>query len=238
MTAIIRNHDELMRLVSLQIGRPVTLPAGGSDAWWDHEWSSGIFKQPVDGPVWLAYLGLEGDGVADTRVHGGVDKSVCAYPAEHYPSWREELSRADLPFGAFGENFTTAGLLEHEVCVGDVFEIGEAVVQVSQPREPCWKPSRRWQIKDLAVRILETGRTGFYFRTLRHGLVRAGESFRLVERPHPEWTITEGNRIMHRDRDDLAAAGALAGCPPLAANWRDTLHRRSLSPAQTAQSNN
>ncbi len=225
-----------MRLVSLQLGKPVSIAPGGSDAWWDHEWSSGIFKQPVPGPVWLGYLGLDGDGVADTKVHGGVDKSACAYPSEHYSHWRNELVQSALPFGAFGENFTTSGLLEGEVCVGDIFEIGEAVVQVSQPREPCWKPSRRWQIKDLAARILATGRTGFYFRTLRHGQVQAGESFRLQQRPHPEWTIATGNRIMHHDKADLLGAAALAACPPLAGNWKDTLHHRCRQPAPPVQS--
>ena len=177
--------QSIMSLVSLQFGKPTAVATAGSAAWWDGEWTSAIFKQPVQDAVWLGYLGLEGDGVADTKVHGGVDKSVCIYPAEHYPVWRSELNQPALPFAAFGENFTTTGLLEDEVCVGDIFEIGEAVVQVSQPREPCWKPARRWQVKNLAARILETGRTGFYGRTLQPGPVQAGDSLRLQQRAYP-----------------------------------------------------
>jgi MOSC domain-containing protein YiiM len=222
-------------LASLQLGTPRTVPTAGSEEWWDKEWTSGIFKEPFAGDVWLGHLGLKGDGVADLRVHGGVDKSVCAYPVEHYACWRDELGQPLLPVGAFGENFTTSGLMEDEVCVGDVFEIGEALVQVSQPREPCWKPSRRWKVKDLASRILQTGRTGFYFRTLRHGSVRAGQRFSLVRRPHPEWTVARSNRIMHHDKDDIAGAKALSECPPLAGNWKDTLYHRCRSHAEPTQ---
>lgn len=208
------------RIESLQLGKPKTVEAAESGEWWDKEWTSGIFKEPVSGPVWLAHLGLDGDGVADLRVHGGVDKAVCSYPSEHYALWREEAGGLSFPFGAFGENFTTSGLLEDEVCVGDVYEIGEAVVQVTQPREPCWKPSRRWRIKDLAARILETGRTGFYFRTLRHGHVECSEAFRLTERPCPEWTVTRCNRIMHHDKDDLAGPGHSPNAPRSPATGR------------------
>lgn len=222
-----------MRLASLQLGQPRAVAPSGTGAWWDKEWTSGIFKQPVADAVWLGHLGLEGDGVADLRVHGGVDKTVCAYPAEHYPLWREELGLPELPFGAFGENFTTAGLLEDDVCVGDILEIGEAVVQVTQPREPCWKPAHRWRVKDLAPRILRTGRTGFYFRTLRHGRVQAGQPFRQIARPHPEWSVATGNRIMHHDKDDLAGARALSECAALAGNWKDMLHRRCRPAAET-----
>jgi MOSC domain-containing protein YiiM len=227
-----------MSLVSLQLGKPTTVAAAGSNAWWDGEWTSAIFKQPVPDAVWLGYLGLEGDGVADTKVHGGVDKSVCVYPAEHYHVWRSELNQPALPFGAFGENFTTTGLQEEEVCVGDIIEIGEAVVQVSQPREPCWKPARRWQVKDLAARILETGRTGFYCRTLQPGRVQAGDSLCLRQRPYLKWTIAWANQIMHHTKDDLAGAEVLANCGPLAGNWKDTLHRRCRAALQPLPTRN
>jgi MOSC domain-containing protein YiiM len=212
-----------MRLTSLQIGKPKTILPGGSGEWWDKEWISGIFKEPCSHPVWLGYQGIEGDGVADTRVHGGADKAVCVYPGEHYPAWRGELSSSNLAYGAFGENFTVSRLLEDQVCVGDVYSLGEARVQVSQPREPCWKPSRRWKVQDLAARILHTGRTGFYFRVLRHGCVEAGQDFKLEERPHSQWSVARCNGILHHHQEGLEGAAALAGCPPLSASWKDSL---------------
>ncbi len=222
-------------LASLQLGTPGTAAPAGSEEWWDKEWTSGIFKESFAGDVWLGPLGLEGDRVADLRVHGGMDKAVCVYPVEHYAFWRGELGLPSLPFGAFGENITTLGPLEDEVCVGDVFEIGEAILQVSQPREPCWKLSRRWKAKDLANGILQTGRTGFYFRPLGHGSVRAGQPFSLVRRPHSEWTVSRSTRIMHHEKGDIAGAKALSECPALPWNWKDTLHHRCRSQAAPAQ---
>jgi MOSC domain-containing protein YiiM len=215
-----------MRLVTLQIGQPRVFNTTGSGEWWDKDWSTGIIKESFTDKVWLGYEGLDGDGCVDRRVHGGIDKAVCVYPVEHYGFWRESLGIPDLPHGAFGENFTTGGLIEGEVCVGDIFELGDVFLQVSQPREPCWKPGHRWKIKDLAARILHTGCTGFYFRVLRHGLVQEGQSFRLVERPHPRWNLALCNRIMHHQKNDTGSALALSACPALSGSWKDTLHER------------
>jgi MOSC domain-containing protein YiiM len=226
-----------MRLVTLQIGKPRAFTASGSGEWWDKDWSTGIIKASFEGPVWLGYQGIEGDGCADTRVHGGIDKAVCAYPVEHYGFWRESLGLPDLPHGAFGENFTTGGLLEGEVCVGDTFEMGETILQVSQPREPCWKPGRRWKIKDLAARILQKGYTGFYFRVLRPGSVQQGQPFKLVERPHPDWNLTLCNQIMHHRKDDLASALALSACPALSGSWKAMLHARHETSSKQASLN-
>ena len=143
----------------------------GSGEWWDKEWRTGFHKEAREGPCWLGYQGFRGDEVADTRYHGGVDKAVCVYPAEHYPFWNGVPGMAAAGPGGFGENLTTEGLLEEEVCIGDIHALGEALVQVSQPRQPCWKLARRWRVKDLALQVERTGRTGFYFRVLRHGEV-------------------------------------------------------------------
>lgn len=215
-----------MRLATLQIGKPRTFTATGSGEWWDKDWSTGIVKDPFADKVWLGYQGLDGDGCADAKVHGGIDKAVCVYPIEHYAFWRESLGIPNLPHGAFGENFTTSGLHEDEICVGDVFEIGGTLLQVSQPREPCWKPGHRWKIKNLAVRILQTSRTGFYFRVLRHGFVQQGQPVKLVERKHLEWNLSLCNQIMHHRKDDLDSALALSACPGLSGSWKDTLHAR------------
>lgn len=223
-----------MRLTAIQTGQPRAIAATGSGEWWDKDWSTGIIKDRTAGSVWLGYQGLEGDGCADTRVHGGVDKAVCVYPAEHYGFWRASLGRPNLPYGAFGENFTTTGLLEDNVCIGDVYEIGGTLAQVSQPREPCWKPGHRWKVKDLALQILQTGRTGFYLRIIKHGSVEAGQPITLVRRPHAEWNLTLCNQIMHHSREDIESALALSDCSALSGSWKDTLHARARRPKSVA----
>jgi MOSC domain-containing protein YiiM len=140
---------------------------------------------------------------------------------------------ADVPPGGFGENFTTAGLLETDVCVGDVFQIGQAVVQVSQPRQPCWKLARRWRIRDLALRVQQTGRTGWYLRVLQEGTIVAGLPLTLVDRPYPEWTVAACYAVLHHRREDVGAARALAACSALSVSWRDSLRRRLAGEAMT-----
>ena len=218
-----------MELISIQVGLPRVLGRPDAVDPMDKVWTTGFFKEPMAGPVWLGRTNLAGDGQADLRNHGGPEKAVNVYPAEHYPYWETELGIARLPRGAFGENFTTAGLLESVVCIGDVFEIGEGLVQVSQPREPCWKLARRWRVKDLALRVQQTGRTGWYFRVLREGTVEAGERVVLVDRLYPEWTVAAANDVMHHHKADVAAARVLAECPALATSWRETLARRSAA---------
>lgn len=210
-------------ITSLQIGAARDVDPTGTNAWWDKEWRTGFYKQPCSGPQWLAYQGLRGDEQADRRVHGGVDKAVCVYAVEHYAYWRETLAKPDLPFGAFGENFTTAGLLETDVCIGDIFMIGEVRVQVSQPRQPCWKLARRWQIKDLTAQVERTGFTGFYFRVLHHGRVTAGDQLTLEARPHPDWSIARCNALMHHRTDARDEARELSAIPALSASWKDSM---------------
>ncbi len=213
-------------LASIQVGRPRDLGTEGAADPMERPWTSGFLKDPVSGPVALGPTNLEGDGQADLANHGGPDKAVCCYPAAHYPGWRAELGRPEIAFGAFGENFTIDGLAEPDVCIGDVFRVGGAVVQVSQPRQPCWKLARRWKIKTLTLAVQESGRTGWYVRVLSPGLVTAGDAVERVERPHPGWTIAEANRIMHRDKADLASAASLADLPALSASWKATLGKR------------
>jgi MOSC domain-containing protein YiiM len=154
---------------------------------------------------------------------------VNVYPVEHYPYWAQATGLIHLQSGGFGENFTTEGLLESDVCIGDIFEIGESLVQVSQPRQPCWKLARRWHMKDLALRVQETGRTGWYFRVLKEGHVKACTRLVLVERHHPNWTVSAANELMHHRIDDRQAAKNLADCMYLSERWREKLKRRALS---------
>jgi len=212
-------------LVSVQAGLPRTCPCSrsGDTA---KPWTTGFFKSRVDGPVWLGLLNLQGDGQADLVHHGGANKAVCAYSADHFPFWRRELSGVDIQGGAFGENFTISGLTERDVCIGDVWQVGEARLQVSQPRQPCWKLARRWNFNDLALRVQQSGCTGWYFRVLKEGFVAGGSPMELVERTYADWTIEKANHVMHHDKANLAEAARLAAVLLLSPNWREALFQR------------
>lgn len=213
-------------LWSIQVAVPEQRHPDGPDDPMQKPWSTGFFKRTVAGPVRLHLHNLAGDGQADLVHHGGPDKAVCAYPSEHWFHWHGVLPPHQLIGGAFGENFTLQGLTEDDVCIGDVFTVGTAVVQVSQPRQPCWKLARRWQRKDLALQVEQTGFTGWYFRVLQEGVVEANAALHLRERPFPEWTITTANHIMHHERDNRTAADHLSRCPLLSASWQRTLRQR------------
>lgn len=184
-----------MGIVSLNVGKPVTVDYQGKDL------STGIYKQPVEGSLFLSSLNFEGDGQADLTNHGGLDKAVCAYPSEHYPYWERSLGK-QMPYAAFGENLTLRGLLEDEVCIGDVYRVGEAVLQVSQPRYPCFKLSQKHGVKDMPARVLNTGYSGFYFRVVQEGRVSADSPvIRLESRPSGI-TVLEVLRMMKDGRKD------------------------------------
>ncbi|SFJ43338.1 MOSC domain-containing protein [Thermoflavimicrobium dichotomicum] len=209
------------------VGRPQILGKKDAKDPMESQWESGIVKHPVEGKVWLGKTNLTGDGQADLKHHGGPDKAVLAYSSDHYPLWQNELDILDFRLGALGENFAIQGQTEETVCIGDIYQIGEAIVQVSQPRLPCWKPARLWKIKDLALQIQNKGRTGWYFRVLQEGYVEKGQSVVLLERSCPEWTIAVCNQIMHFRKDDREAAAKLAACELLANSWRETLRKRA-----------
>jgi MOSC domain-containing protein YiiM len=215
-------------LASIQVGLPREFEQEGAADPMDRPWTTGIYKEVVAGPVRLRLKNLDGDGQADLVHHGGPDKAVLAYSAKHYAGWRQSMNNPTLSFGAFGENFTLIGLTETDVCIGDIWQVGDkAVVQVSQPRQPCWKLARRWRIKTLALAVQQSGRTGWYFRVRTEGVVQAGMPLVLRERPHPDWTVARANRVMHLDKSDFAAAFELAAVPLLSENWRATLARRT-----------
>lgn len=192
----------------------------------DKEWESGIFKNSVHDRVWLSKTGLTGDEVADTKNHGGPEKAVFSYPAAHYGFWKKELDLQSIGIGAMGENLAVHGMDEHSVCIGDTYQFCDAVIQVSQPRQPCWKPARRFKIVDFALQIQQSGRTGWYFRVLKEGFVQGERELALLERPYPEWTIAKCNEVMHVKTDDLKLAEELYSCEFLAENWKQTLAKR------------
>ncbi|WP_062110168.1 MOSC domain-containing protein [Bacillus niameyensis] len=208
------------------VGKPKTVGNKEAKEPMDREWTSGIFKEPIHGPVWVSKTNVAGDGQADLKNHGGPEKAVFAYPSNHYTYWQEKENFTNIVIGGMGENFSIEGIGEADICIGDTYQIGEAIVQVSQPRQPCWKPARRFKIKNLALLIQDTGRTGWYFRVLQEGYVEEGKSFRLLERPYPEWTIAKCNYIMHVDRENIEKSRELANNALLASNWKKTLTKR------------
>src|SRR6266851_1777434 len=163
-----------MKLLSVNVGLPRDVISKGRLV------TTGIFKEPVEGRVRLRTLNLDGDRQADLKVHGGIDKAVYAYPAEHYDYWRSELPGVELPWGMFGENFTVEGMLESGVNIGDEFRIGSAELVVTQPRLPCYKLAVKFGRDDIIKRFLGSGRTGFYFAVLKEGEVGAGDSIELL----------------------------------------------------------
>ncbi|WP_067793564.1 MOSC domain-containing protein [Actinomadura formosensis] len=185
---------------------------------------SAFAKKPIDAPVMVTALGLAGDEQGDRVKHGGPDKAVCVFPSEHYRHYERLLGRRlDRP--AFGENLTTSGLDEHEVCIGDVLRAGGAVLQVSLPRNPCYRLAARYGAGELPLWFERCGRTGFYTRVLQEGRVRAGDRIDLIDRLHPSATLAEANRLMHHDKRDLPAIRALL-VPELGHNWRRTFENR------------
>ncbi|MGQ0792510.1 MAG: MOSC domain-containing protein [Deltaproteobacteria bacterium] len=213
-------------LASIQVGIPRRMGGGKSANLLDTPWYSAIFKDPVEGKIRLGKTNLAGDRQADLRVHGGADKAVCAYPARHYPFWREALG-AEILFGAFGENFTVAGLDEREACIGDIFAAGEATLQITQPRQPCVKLCRRHGREDMIERVHESVRVGWYFRTLAEGFVERGDELRLIERPHPNWTVELVYRLRFSPDTDRNCALALSNCRELSERWRREFKRKS-----------
>ena len=193
----------------------------------EQPWRTGFYKQPVLGPVWLGRTNLVGDGQANLRVHGGPDKAVLSYAARHYPAWRTELNMPDLPYGAFAENFTVSSLDEESVCLGDVYAIGQARVEVSQPRQPCANITRRWKLPGLTERVEATGRHGWYARVLDEGEVAPGDTIVLIERPFPEWTVARAFRVMRQRTVERDEAAALRDVPTLSDSWRKTLSARA-----------
>jgi MOSC domain-containing protein YiiM len=213
-------HTHPIPLLSLRTGRITLL---GSEAV-----PSAIRKYPHDGPVAISLLGLASDEQADRQHHGGPDKAMHHYPAEHYPLWRAELPDCASRFevGGFGENLSTLGLNENDVCVGDVFRLGSAVIQVSQGRSPCRKLEIVFDVPDMVRQVHETGRTGWYYRVLSPGEVTAEDGLILEERPHRDWPVARLFTTLFQPGVDTAALRELAELPVLAGNWRQRARQR------------
>lgn len=208
-----------MNVRAINVGMPVAME------YQNNEIISGYRKSPVDQTVFLSKLNFVGDGQGDLVHHGGEDKAICVYPFEHYEYWERELD-ISLTYGAFGENLTTEGMLEGEICIGDMFQLGEAVVQVSQPRQPCYKIAARYGIKELPARIQQTGYTGYYLRVLREGWVAPADKLSLKQQHSAGITLQYANQIMHHDKKNTVGLQTILDVPELSASWRETFTKR------------
>ena len=204
-----------MRVISLNLSMPRTVVRDGAPV------RTGIFKEPVSGPRRVYRLGIEGDGQADLRYHGGPDQAVYAYPAEHYSFWQRELDRERMPFGMVGENLTTEGLDEAGVQVGDRLRIGTALLQVTHPRLPCSKLAMRMEAgKGFVKRFQQSGRVGFYLRVLEEGEIAGGDAIELIAAPEPTLSIAAFLQAhLSKGRDEGAIRRALM-VPGLSEGWR------------------
>ncbi|MDO7835438.1 MOSC domain-containing protein [Sphingobium sp. HBC34] len=205
-----------MHIDALLVGTPV--PFRGND-------HSAIAKQPVAGAVRITWHGFAGDQVADPIHHGGWDKAIHLYPQDHYGWWRDRKpgqTLLDAP-GAFGENIASRGLTETDICLGDRFSLGSAIVEVSHGRQPCWKLDHRFAARDVMATIIKTARSGLYFRVIREGEAESGMRMDLLDRPLPDWSIGRifGLLIGGGHKAEPDAVRALADMPLLAEAWRD-----------------
>ncbi|KYC28879.1 conserved protein of unknown function [Sterolibacterium denitrificans] len=214
--------DRIGRIAAVLVGRAVPYTRPGV--------ISAIAKQPVAGRVRVGPLGLENDEQGDTQFHGGADKAVHLYSSAHYAAWRDELG--GLPVlaapGAFGENLAVEGVTERNVCIGDRWRVGSCVLEISQGRQPCWKLNDRFEAADMARRLQDTLRTGWYCRVLTDGEIGAGDEIALLARPYPDWPIARMMDVLYRpclDATTLAAVLAL----PLVPGWRTLIERRLAS---------
>lgn len=210
-------------ILELRIGRAKPLGASGA--------CSAIDKHRIDGACAAGPLGLDGDEQADRKNHGGPDKAIHAYAVAHLPTWADELPAQAACFrpGGFGENLVIGGASEADICLGDRWRIGSALVEVSQGRQPCWKLNLRFGVTDMARRVQESGRTGWYFRVIEPGDIAAGDKGALVARPHPAWTLTRTAHLLYHDRMNRNALAELAQLPGLPDNWRRLAEARLSS---------
>jgi len=216
-----------MKVLSVSVGLPREIEWKGKMV------RTSIFKAPVPGRVRVGQLNLEGDQQSDLSVHGGINKAVYAYPSEHYPFWRQELPGIDLPWGAFGENLTTEGLLEEAVRIGDRFRAGSAEFVVTQPRMPCFKLGIRFDRPDIVKRFLQSGRSGFYFAVVKEGELGAGDSIEMLRRDEHGVTVADIVNLYGRDAKNQDLLLRVSELPSLPKSWRDYFHKRLWNPDDT-----
>lgn len=217
-----------MRIESIHVGavRDMTPGSAHSPEPGAKPWRSAIVKSPIDGRVHVGREGLNGDAQENRKHHGGPEMAMLAYGSPSRTRWRDEFG-LDFPPGGFGENLLISDCDESSVCIGDVYRLGdEVVVQVSQPRAPCWKLARRWGRPSLVQEVLDTGRSGWYLRVLREGDIETGQPVALEDRPYPEITVRAVGDVAHAKSFDPVMLERIAACEALSASWREQAARK------------
>jgi MOSC domain-containing protein YiiM len=209
-----------MRLISVNVSLPRMIVHNGRTV------ETGIFKEPVNGRVMLRNLNLDGDGQGDLTAHGGLDKAAYVYPFEHYAHWRRELDRSDFAFGQFGENFTVEGMTEDQVYVGDVFAIGSARVQVTQPRVPCYKLAMKMNAPEFPKLFLASCRVGYYVRVLEAGDVGAGDLVERIATDREGMSVRDVCHLLYFDPQNLEGAKRALRVRALSSGWRRSFEER------------
>ncbi|HEV8720156.1 MAG TPA: MOSC domain-containing protein [Candidatus Binatia bacterium] len=209
-----------MKLIAVNIGLPRVVMSNGDPV------STGIFKEPVAGRVMLRALNLDGDRQADLSVHGGPSKAVYAYPSEHYEYWKHEFPEMKLPWGMFGENFTTARLLESELNIGDKFRVGSAIVMATEPRMPCYKLGIRFGRSDVVKRFLASERTGFYFAVLQEGDVGVGDPVELIERSKDSFKLSDTTALYTHEKHNVGLLRRAIEVGALPESWKSYFRHR------------
>ena len=209
-----------MKIISVNVGLPRLVLRN------DEPVSTGIFKEPVAGRVMMRTLNLDGDRQSDLSVHGGPEKAVYAYPSEHYDFWKRELPDMELPWGIFGENFTTTGLFETEINIGDKFRVGTGEVMVTQPRMPCYKLGIRFGRADIIKRFLISERSGFYLSVLKEGEVGAGDHFELLEKNASGVRVVDVTRLYSTEKENVDLMRRAIATEALPESWRQYFLKR------------
>jgi len=209
-----------MKLISVNVGLPRDITVGGKTI------RTSIWKYPVQGRVHVSMLNLDGDQQSDLSVHGGVDKAVYLYPSEHYSYWRPQLPDVELPWGAFGENLTTEGILEDRIIIGDRIRVGSVEFMVTQPRMPCFKLGIRFNRKDMVKRFLESKRSGFYLAVIREGEVENGDAIEFIEKQETGVTITDIVNLYSVDSQNQELLRRATEVPALPQSWKDYFRKR------------
>jgi MOSC domain-containing protein YiiM len=209
-----------MHVISVNVGRPRDVE------WRGRTVRTSIWKEPVEGPVRVRSLNLEGDAQSDLSVHGGPDKAVYAYPAEHYDYWQRELDVDALPWGAFGENLTTSGVLEPALGIGDRVRVGSVELMVTQPRLPCFKLGIRFGRDDMVKRFLQSGRSGFYFAVVREGDLAAGDRLEITARDARGVTVSSVTALETADEPDQGVLRRALEVPALPESWKRHIRKQ------------
>jgi MOSC domain-containing protein YiiM len=204
----------MAKVLSLNVGLPCTVEFHGRPV------TTGIFKEPVEGRLKLSRLNFDGDRQADLTVHGGFDKAVYAYPAEHYDYWKKRVTGRNLPWGMFGENLTTEGLLEDQVDIGDIFRVGSSEIVATQPRMPCYKLGVKFGNMEIVRQFMESRLTGIYFRVLREGDVGVGDAIENIHRDENDIRVKDVVRIAAGERVDTRMLERAIRVKALAEGWR------------------